>query len=85
MYDSLRLQLMFFVFCLQMMLLLMWLAVLVAAGYLFFKQTYSRFEIAGLKYNKPLPLIGSGSEVLFRKEHVTSFMMKMYNKHKREK
>ncbi|CAH0397753.1 unnamed protein product [Chilo suppressalis] len=68
-----------------MMLILIWLIVLVVAFALYLKENYSKFKRKGVKGPKPIPLLGTGIGVFFGKEHMTDYMVRMYQTYPNER
>jgi hypothetical protein len=61
------------------MLVLIWGAVVVAAFWIFFKQRYSILERYEVKHFKPIPLLGNMAGLVFRQEHFSDMVDKLYN------
>ncbi|KAJ8728452.1 hypothetical protein PYW08_016837 [Mythimna loreyi] len=68
-----------------MILLLVWVAVLVAVLVLYFRQIYSRFSRYGVKHFTPIPFFGNMAKLVFRVEHFTESLGNLYNKFPEEK
>lgn len=68
-----------------MILLVIWVAVLVAALVIHYRQTYSRFSRYGVKHFTALPFLGNMSKIMFQIEHFTDDIMKLYNKFPEER
>ncbi|CAH0397697.1 unnamed protein product [Chilo suppressalis] len=67
------------------MLFLIWCLVLLASLALFFKGKYSRFSSYGVKYLRPVPLLGNMSSILFRIEHFSEQIYRLYNEFPNER
>nr|ULR85444.1 cytochrome P450 [Spodoptera frugiperda] len=62
-----------------MLILLIWVAVLVAAVVLYFRQLYSSFSRRGVKHVKPVPIFGNMGGIILRIDHICDSVMKLYN------
>ncbi|KAF9412743.1 hypothetical protein HW555_008828 [Spodoptera exigua] len=62
-----------------MIILLVWVAVLIAAVVLYFRQLYSSLSRHGVKHFKPVPIFGNMAGILLRIDHVCDSIMKLYN------
>ncbi|KAL4707493.1 hypothetical protein ACJJTC_000245 [Scirpophaga incertulas] len=62
-----------------------WLVALLAALALYLRRVYSRFDGCGVKYLKPVPLLGNMTRVLFRTEHFADLLDRIYNEFPDEK
>nr|AFP20595.1 cytochrome CYP9A51 [Spodoptera littoralis] len=68
-----------------MIVLLIWVAVLIAVVVLYLRQLYSTFSRHGIKHFKPVPLLGNMSKVLFRRQHLANNIVELYNAFPEEK
>nr|QEL53083.1 cytochrome P450 CYP9A101 [Mythimna separata] len=68
-----------------MILILVWVAVLIAVLVLYFQQIYSRFSRYGVKHITPVPLFGNMARLIFRLEHFTDNMGNLYRSFPEEK
>ncbi|CAH1645266.1 unnamed protein product [Spodoptera littoralis] len=68
-----------------MIILLIWVAVLIAVVVLYLRQLYSTFSRHGIKHFKPVPLLGNMSKVLFRRQHLANNIVELYNAFPEEK
>lgn len=64
----------------EMIVLLVWSAVLISVLVIYFRQIYSRFSKYGVRYETPLPLLGNAARILLRLDHVANDLVKLYNK-----
>nr|ALJ30298.1 cytochrome P450 monooxygenase CYP9A [Mamestra brassicae] len=62
-----------------MIILLIWVAVLIAVLVLYLRQVYSRFSRYGVKHFKPVPLLGNMTGILFRVNHFTDDIVNLYD------
>ncbi|XP_026729529.1 uncharacterized protein LOC113495130 [Trichoplusia ni] len=62
----------------KMIIFLIWVAVLIAVLVLYLRQVYSRFSRYGVKFLKPVPLLGNMGRVLFRREHFAYDILNLY-------
>ncbi|KAJ8729799.1 hypothetical protein PYW07_016837 [Mythimna separata] len=67
------------------MIVFVWVAVLLAALYLYNRQIYSTFSRNGIKHFTPLPFVGNMIKTIFRKEHVTGEIMRLYTEFPKER
>ncbi|CAF4823385.1 unnamed protein product [Pieris macdunnoughi] len=67
------------------MLLLIWTAVLCGILYIYLRQVYSRFSKHGVKYIKPLPILGNMAPTLLRKCHFVEDLENYYRKFPEER
>ncbi|CAH1645261.1 unnamed protein product [Spodoptera littoralis] len=68
-----------------MMILLIWLAVLVAAVTLYFRKLYSTFSDYGIKHKPPVPIFGNMHKIIFRTEHINDALTNLYNEYPEER
>ncbi|KAL0841632.1 hypothetical protein ABMA28_015287 [Loxostege sticticalis] len=68
-----------------MLLYVIWLGVLVAAVWLYFRRLHSRFSRYGVKNLPPLPVIGNSLAGWKRKEHLVEEQERIYNSFPDEK
>lgn len=68
-----------------MIILLVWVAVLIAAVILHIRQIYSRFKKYGVKYITPVPFLGNMTSVLLRQRHVADDVLDLYNRFPEER
>uniref|UniRef100_A0A2A4JDS7 unspecific monooxygenase n=1 Tax=Heliothis virescens TaxID=7102 RepID=A0A2A4JDS7_HELVI len=62
-----------------MILVLVWVAVLIAVVVLYLRQVYSKFSRYGVKHFKPVPLFGNMARIFFRLDHFIDDVMRLYN------
>ncbi|KAH9645246.1 hypothetical protein HF086_012124 [Spodoptera exigua] len=62
-----------------MIILLIWVAVLIAVVVLYLRQLYSTFSKHGIKHFKPIPLLGNMGSVILRKQHLAYSLLDLYN------
>lgn len=62
----------------QTMLLYIWLAVALAAVWMYCRQIYSRFSKTGLKHFRPVPLLGNMTRQVFQLEHFVNTVEDLY-------
>ncbi|CAG9785905.1 unnamed protein product [Diatraea saccharalis] len=67
------------------MLFWIWCVVLVAALVLYLRQKYSRFSACGVKYLSPVPLLGNLTRMLFRIDHFSDQILRLYNAYPNER
>nr|WNK22289.1 cytochrome P450 [Athetis lepigone] len=61
-----------------MIILLIWVAVLIAVLVLYLRQIYSKFHRYGVKHFRPVPLLGNMARVLFRYNHFIDDVLDLY-------
>ncbi|XP_028160700.1 cytochrome P450 9e2-like [Ostrinia furnacalis] len=60
------------------MLLYIWIAVIIAAVWLYCRHVFSKFTKSGVKHFKPIPLFGNMAKLLFRYEHFADAVTDLY-------
>ncbi|KAJ8729802.1 hypothetical protein PYW07_016840 [Mythimna separata] len=68
-----------------MIILLIWVAVLIAVLVLYLRQIYSRFSRYGVKHFKPVPLLGNMTRILLRINHFADDIFSLYRSFPEEK
>ncbi|CAD0199599.1 unnamed protein product [Chrysodeixis includens] len=61
-----------------MIIFLVWVVVLIAVLVLYLRQVYSRFSRHGVKFLRPVPLLGNMGRILFRREHFAYDVLNLY-------
>ncbi|CAG9785902.1 unnamed protein product [Diatraea saccharalis] len=61
-----------------MLLLWIWCLVLLVVLWLYLRRKYSQFSDYGVRHLRPVPLLGNMTRLLFRMEHSTDFIDRMY-------
>ncbi|XP_059057972.1 cytochrome P450 9e2-like [Achroia grisella] len=67
------------------MLFLLWLVTIVIALVLYYRQVYSRFRRCGVKYFRPIPILGNLARTVFGLEHMADDLDRYYNNFPDEK
>ncbi|KAJ8728458.1 hypothetical protein PYW08_016843 [Mythimna loreyi] len=67
------------------MIIYVWVAVILAALYIYNRQTYSKFSRHGIKHFTPVPFLGNMFNILFRVNHVTEEFLSLYNAYPKER
>ncbi|KAJ8728455.1 hypothetical protein PYW08_016840 [Mythimna loreyi] len=67
------------------MIVLIWVAVLIAVLALYLRQVYSSFSRKGIKHLKPVPLLGNMAGILIRSRHFAEDISLQYNSFPKER
>ncbi|KAJ8728459.1 hypothetical protein PYW08_016844 [Mythimna loreyi] len=67
------------------MIIFIWVVVLLAAFYIYNKQIFSTFSRHGIKHFTPVPVFGNMIRTVFRVEHVTDEVLRLYNAFPKER
>ena len=68
-----------------MILLLIWVAVLIAVLILYLRQIYSNLSHHGVKHFRPFPVLGNMTRIMLRWDHFADDILRLYRSFPEEK